>query len=388
MKPILALTLLMIMFSSCSSVQKMMDQGRYDDAIHNSVKKLTGKAKKEKYVRILEDAFQKANTRDMRGIEMNQVTNTAESWKQIISLTSRIQSRQDKIEPLLPLESQDGYRAKFSFVKLEQIRKDAVSTAVALYMDRMFELADAARNGDKGAAQEAHILIDQIKTLDHTINNNSLQQEMRELGTNHILVEVDNQSRALLPAGWAEEILASDLYAKDKTWERFYNSNSARSKFDYVATIVILDVLTSREEFRERSQDYTKEIVDGWEYVLDSRGNVLKDSLGNDVKRDKYVKVNATVVEYLQEKRSLIRSRLDVTSFNKQNKLISRPIEYEQRFEHIARNVYGDERALESKLRGTVQRVPYPSDSEMLWGALRGLKPLVYDEIRKVRYTR
>lgn len=364
-----------------------MDMGRYDDAIRQSVKKLTGKTKKDKYVIALEEAFAKANNRDMRGIEMGQTTNTAESWHDILSLTRQIQDRQNKVEPLLPLISKDGYKASFSFVKVEQINKDAVTAAVALYVERMLDLADAGRNGDKAAAQEAYILIDQIRTLDPNLNNNAIQNEMRELGINRILVEVDNQSRALLPAGWADEILAGDLYAQDKSWERFYNSNSSQSNFDYIATISVLDVISSREEMREESKNYVKDIVDGWEYVLDDRGNVKKDSLGNDIKRDKIVKVNATVVEQIQRKGTLIRSRLDVVNKRTGAKIISRPLEFDQRFEHVARNFYGDERALDNTQRTRVQRIAYPSDSDMLWGALRGLKPVVYNEIRKIRFT-
>ena len=45
-----------------------------------------------------------------------------------------------------------------------------------------------------------------------------------------------------------------------------------------------------------------KNIKDGFTYVLDTNGNVMKDSLGNDIKVDKIVKISAKKIEFEQTK--------------------------------------------------------------------------------------
>ncbi|MCB9288621.1 MAG: hypothetical protein H6560_15035, partial [Lewinellaceae bacterium] len=50
--------------SSCTSPQKLLESGNYDQAVYLAVKRLSGKKnKKDKYVLALEEAFEKANER-------------------------------------------------------------------------------------------------------------------------------------------------------------------------------------------------------------------------------------------------------------------------------------------------------------------------------------
>jgi hypothetical protein len=156
---------------------------------------------------------------------------------------------------------------------------------------------------------------------------------------------------------------------------------------DYQVVLKIQDVAVSPDEWQERVFPYTKEIVDGWEYVLDQNGNVAKDTLGNDIKRDKYTKVNATVVETVQSKKALVRSRIDIINANSGARIYSQPLEVEDCFNHIARNIFGDERALEPNLRIRVLPLSYPSDASLIWDAFQTLKPKFFNEVRHANYN-
>jgi len=121
--------------------------------------------------------------------------------------------------------------------------------------------------------------------------------------------------------------------------------------------------------------------------VLDARGNVAKDSLGNDIKRDKLVRVNATIVETIQHKRALVRARVDINNARSGASLCSENIEVEEIFHHVARVVYGDERAIDQGLRGKILPLPFPSESALIWDAFQGLKPKFMEEVRHANFA-
>ena len=45
-----------------------------------------------------------------------------------------------------------------------------------------------------------------------------------------------------------------------------------------------------------------KTVDNGFEYVLDAKGNVMKDTSGNDIKIKKYKEIQCTVIESHQQK--------------------------------------------------------------------------------------
>ena len=98
----LSLSLSLSLFS-CASVDKMVERGDYDGAIQVATKKLAGKKKKEEYVIALEKGFEKITRQDMASIDAWSTSNRAEDWEAIIRTARNIQSRQDRIEPLLRL---------------------------------------------------------------------------------------------------------------------------------------------------------------------------------------------------------------------------------------------------------------------------------------------
>jgi hypothetical protein len=363
----------------------MLERGDYDGLINLATKKLSGKKKKEEYVIALEKGFEKITRRDMSRIESLRVTNTPESWEEIIRISNNIQRRQDRIEPLLPLVSEEGYHAKFSFVRTADIITEAKTTAVALYEKRLAEYVVSARKGNKTAARQAYVLTDQIRNLSKEYYRPELREEMWNLGINRILVRIVNNSNVILPSGFSDELLSLDFGNPSNSWDRFYISEQDITA-DYEVILKIQDIIVTPDELFERQFPYTRDIVDGWEYVLDARGNVAKDSLGNDIKRDKIIRVNATVVEMEQSKRALVRSRMEVYDKHTGERVHVETFEVEECFSHIARNIYGDERALEPHQRQRVLPVMYPSETALIWDAFVGLKPKFFNELRRTNY--
>ena len=143
-----------IFASSCKNTQKLIERGDYDEAIRYATKKLSGKKrKKEKHVRALEKAFEKATRRDMQRIAKLEKRKGSE--ERIVDIYRHIRKRQEMVSPLLPLLSKKGYHADFQFVKVDELETAAINRAVvALYETAQNDLENAER-GNKMAARDA-----------------------------------------------------------------------------------------------------------------------------------------------------------------------------------------------------------------------------------------
>ncbi len=387
MKNLLFFIALALSISACTSTEKMMDKGDYDSLIWLTTKKLSGKKKKDVYVKALEEGFEKLTRRDMAQIEALKASNTAEDWEDIINIANEIQHRQDKIEPFLPLVSETGYQAKFTFVHTNTIIPEAKTNAVLLYEKRLEDLVAAARKGSKSSARDAYQLIDRIDALSPDDAFPETRDEMWNLGINKILVRIENNSGALLPAYYEEELLSVDFRNAGGNWDRFYTEINEDTPIDYEVVLHIQDIATSPEGLKENQHHYSREVKDGWEYILDERGNVKKDSLGNDVKKDKFTTVTATVVETVQSKNALIHARMDITNEHSGSSVYSQPLEVENHFEHTARNIFGDERALDNNQKDRVEPIPYPTDLAMIMDAFKAMKPKFFNEVKRFNYS-
>ena len=147
----------------------------------------------------------------------------------------------------------------------------------------------------------------------------------------------------------------------------------------------LTDIEVTPEYVREREYVEQKEIEDGFEYVLDDRGNVVKDSLGNDIKVPATKIIQAVVFESFQNKYAKVAGQLQIID-TRTNSLVRRePISVNVDFENYASTFRGDKRALTKDSRSRIgnQPLPFPSDENMLLEAAELLKPVVKDKIRK-----
>lgn len=375
------------LLSACASADKMLERGEYDGLVRLATKKLSGKKKKDAYVLALEEGIEKVTRQDMARIDALKNSASAEDWEDIIRIARQIEERQRKVDPFLPLVSETGYQAKFTFVRTDKIINEAKITAVNLYEKELNDLVAEARKGNKRTAQEAFHLIDHISSISNRHSNTELRDEMRDLGINKIFLRIENNSQVFIPAGLEEELLTADFANFGGSWNRYYTEIDEDMQVDYHVVLRILDIATTHDEWHEFQYAHFKEVKDGWEYVLDAKGNVAKDSLGNDIKRDRIVKVHATVVETVQSKKALIRARMDIQDIHSGARIYSKPFEIEDCFSHTARNFFGDERALDPHLRQRILPVGYPSDAAMIWDAVQALKPKFFSEVKRANYS-
>lgn len=381
---------LAFLLSACHTAQKYVESGDYDSAIDLCVRKLRGKSKKKlEYVQGLELAFRKAQARDLATAEHLAAEGRPELWERIHDIHLRIRARQNKVAPLTPLVAKNGYRAQFQFVDIAPMERQSREKAAEYLYDQSVTLLESGERGDKVAARKAYgLLLDLQKNYyPNYREKNVLLAKARDLGTSYVVFEVKNQSGKLLPRGFAERLMALGKQDLDSEWREFSFEEKPGLHYDYKAVFKVRNIDISPERVRERAYMDEKKIRDGWDYVLDRRGNVMKDTLGNDLKTPRMVIIRAEVLEVHQTKAARIAGAVEVRDVRNGNLLETRELATEVVFENYASTFRGDERALtdDSKCRIGNRPMPFPHDEDMLVQAADRLKPDVKEELRRSR---
>ncbi len=387
--PFFVFFLLMSSFS-CTSIEKLVDSGQYDKAIYFATNKLSGaKVNKVEYVRGLETAFKKVTDKDMAYIEKLKNEGNPESWETILSVYATISNRQESIRPLLPLTDENGKRANFLFVNTNDLEKEAKEQTINfLYSSAKDFLQEARSSKDRIPARKAYDALLRLKNYaGRFMDVPQLEREARELGTTKILVNVQNYSQAVFPAGLEDEILRLGFRDLDREWQKFDAYPERNREYDLGITLILSNVQVSPGAVSEKSFSEKKEIPDGFQYLLDEKGNVKKDTAGNDIKLPKNKVIEAQILEVFQSKSAGLSGRLEVIDLHTKGVRESRDINAVAIFENRAASFKGDERALTEDTKKRLGNRPavFPTDAVLLLEAARKLRPLVISELRKIR---
>ena len=381
---------LLMTFISCTSIEKLVDSGQYDKAIYFATNKLSGaKVNKVEYVRGLETAFKKVTDKDMAYIEKLKNEGNPESWETILSVYATISNRQESIRPLLPLTDENGKRANFLFVNTNDLEKEAKEQTINfLYSSAKDFLQEARSTKDRIPARKAYDALLRLKNYSSRFMDvPQLEREARELGITKILVNVQNYSQAVFPAGLEDEILRLGFRDLDREWQKFDAYPERNREYDLGITLILSNVQVSPGAVSEKSFSEKKDIPDGFQYVLDEKGNVKKDTAGNDIKLPKNKVIEAQILEVFQSKSAGLSGRLEVVDLHTKGVRESRDINAVAIFENRAASFKGDERALTEDTKKRLGNRPavFPTDAILLLEAARKLRPLVISELRKIR---
>lgn len=380
--------IIVLILQSCASPQKMLERGDYDQLIDLAARKLAGKKKKKtEYVLALEEAFDRATREDMARADRLKREGRAENWDRIYDLYRDIDRRQDQIRPLLPLADQHGIRANFRFVRVADLLTEAKEKAATYHYEAAQQyIRQAQETGDRLAAREAYAALERTERYYRNFREKErLQGLALELGRSHILIAVENNAPVVLPLALEEEIRRLSVRDLDNRWQVYYTEYRRDIPFDYKVVLNLQAIDIGPSLVRERQYEESRRVKDGWEYVLDENGNVAKDSLGNDIKEDRYVQVYAEVLETHQQKVARVAGQLEFFDLRENTLLESRPLAAETVFENYAATYRGDHRALSRESRNRIgnEPLPFPTDEGMLFDAVVLLKPAMKREIRR-----
>jgi hypothetical protein len=215
-------------------------------------------------------------------------------------------------------------------------------------------------------------------------NAKTLQIDAYEKGQNHVLVLANNLTDYILPNAFMHNLTYYNPDGLNSRWTNFHTAESQREVFDYYVDIVIKVAEISPEQIYEVRSAESRTVRDGWRYVLDARGNVMKDSLGNDIREPNYIEIYADILAVEQTKAGVVIG--EVVFSNAEGKLIQVwPFREELLFKNFFTNFTGDDRALSRETRERVGGgfVPFPSNLQMIMDASEVIKRRSHGLIRR-----
>ncbi|RKF03980.1 hypothetical protein C8N26_1612 [Tenacibaculum lutimaris] len=372
-----------LVLASCSSVkttEKAINSGDYEKAISLSIENLAKNKTKEKnqpYVLMLQEAFAKATQRDLDRISFLEKEQNPSNLESIYSLYQRLNNRQERIKPLLPLRIlSSGRDAKF---KMENYA-DRIIEAKENYADYLYENGVALLNDGKRNKINYRRAFDELRHLDK-INPNykdtrALIEEAHELGTDFVHVSVRNKTNQIIPKRLERDLLAIDTYGLNDLWTVYHANKDRKIRYDFDLELDFRNIEISPEQVREKEIIKEKRIKDGYKYLLDNNGNYVKDSLGNKIKVDKYKIIRCKLYQFTQFKSSRVSGVVKYID-NRTNQLLEKfPIQSEFVFEHVYADYDGDKRALESSFLDLLNErvVSFPSNEQMVYDTGTDLK--------------
>ncbi|MFO7656856.1 MAG: hypothetical protein R6W78_07295 [Bacteroidales bacterium] len=378
--------ILAVIIVACSSSEKLLQRGNYDGLIDKSVKKLIKDPGSSEDAELLDKAYKLANERDLERIKYLNIENNPNSWDEIMSHYSNLKYRQEKVRKVLPLKLR-GRSVNYEYIDYDSQIVTAKRKAAEYYYDHGKALM---ANNNKESYRQANAELRRAATYSGGSfpDVDRLIEESRYLGISRVLISVINSSRIRFPEDFIGNLIAINTTGLSSEWVEFhFKPLDNETVFDYYVDVNLQIVDVSPERVTDADRLVKRTIQDGFNYALDNRGNVMKDTIGNDIKIPKYKELSCTVIERIQTKTVTLKGEVELIS-NSPKRVISKdPIMATTRFEHISGRAIGDIEALDEETRKAVavKPVPFPDDLSMIYDTSEALKKSITDIIRTRR---
>lgn len=389
MKKITLSLFLFLIISSCGvkQTQNLVGSGNYDQAIDNAVSNLrTNKDKKGKqdYIYLLEEAFAKAKDRDLNAITLLVKDANPAQLEKLYNTYLQLNSRQEKIKPLLPLRFiKEGRNAIFPFDNYDdQIINSKNALSAYLYTNAKKLMTTS----DKMNFRKAY---DDLSYLNQ-INPNykdvlRLLDDAKFKGSDYVSVYTKNETNMIIPIHLQNDLLDFSTLGLNDKWTVYHSNKQKGIDYDYGMMINFREIYISPEQIKENEFVKERIIKDGVKKLIDANGKEVLDEKGKVVMVDNFKNVNARIYEFRQFKSCQITAKIDYVNFRNNQLLQSFPITSEFIFENIYSTFKGDRRASDDNYYSNFDKkaVAFPSNEQMVYDTGEDLKAKIKDVISR-----
>jgi hypothetical protein len=370
--------ILTIILAGCGSSKKQLQKGNYDAAIAKSVKQLRKDPNDAKELDILTQSYKVANDQDKERVRFLTMEGKPSNWDEIYLVYKRLNDRQSLVKTVPS--------GNFPYVDYMPEMVNAKQKAADFYYAHGTELM---KSGLKDSYRQAYAEFVRAKDYvgDYQGIDNMIQ-EARYKGMSRVFVSIQNSSLLKFPPEFEQDLLALDFPRLNSDWVEYYTQNlNNNTEYDYFINVNIKNIAVSPDNTVERDSVIKRDVEDGFTYVLDKKGNVMKDSLGNDIKQKKYKTLQCALVETIQTKVCRIDGDIEVIQVNPDKILKKDPIGAQSNFENISSRALGDLGALNAKQleRTKSSVVPFPTDIDMVIKCSESLKMAIRGAIQNDR---
>lgn len=378
MKRILPLIfILTIILAGCGSSKKQLQKGNYDAAIEKAVKSLRKDPKDVKQIDILTQAYTVANEQDNERVRFLKMEGRPNNWDEIYLVYKALSDRQSLVRTVTPLNN-NGRSVDFPYVDYMPDMVNAKRKAADFYFAHGSELMKSGIKENYRQAYAEFIRAKQYVGDYEGIDSKIL--DAKSMGMSRVFVSIQNSSILKFPREFEQDLLALDLPALNSEWVEYHTQNmNANAQYDYFVNVNVKNIAVSPDSQEHRDSVIKRDVEDGFTYVLDKKGNVMRDSLGNDIKLKKYKTLQCALVETVQSKACRIDGDIEVVQMNPNKVLKKDPIGAQSNFENVYSRALGDTQALNAKQleRTRSKELPFPSDLEMVMRCSESLKKAI-----------
>ncbi|MCG8699553.1 MAG: hypothetical protein MI922_15965 [Bacteroidales bacterium] len=358
--------------ASCVSSEKLVADGNYDKAIEKSIKKiLKSKAKIEDY-KILDKAYTLATARDNDYLKQLEAEQLPENWGKMYHVYVKLDNRQNQIKKVIPF-SVGNRVVDYEMVDYTTLKANAKLGAANYHYENGKRFLS---QNNKSDARSAYYQF--LKVKDYTTSAfpdiNELIREAKIIGTTYVNIDVANNTQHKLSPRFYDEILNLELKNYEKKWVD-YTMNQDDTQSDIAIIISVNKIVISPERYTTKEYVREKTVEDGFDYVLDKKGNVKKDSLGNDIKTIRYKKIKCFITETIQHKQTSAHAEIEYFNIHERSTFKRIPVSKKIVFQRTSARADGDYKALTAEDLELIKKkpVPFPSDHDMLLDCARGL---------------
>lgn len=376
-------------FGACTtlkSTQKEINSGNYKTAMLDAISKIKKDKNSDKaksYATLLHTAFRKYKSEINRDIAFLENDSKEIHAEKIYEAYREIKLYQNKIRPLLPLESTENKVLNFH---LEDY-SDAILKAKTELTDQLFSQAlDLIEEKNRYSYREAHHLLKKVERLQPDY---SQLKEMQDIaytnGVSYVLLSTANKTDLILPQKFHQEMLNLDTYHLDDFWTIYHNHRHNQIDYDREVKVEFHRFNFSPERLSEREIPLEREIVDGWRYQKDRRGRYILDGNGDKMKEDNIVLVNGLLLKTVQSKEVQVQANVRFIDLYKNEQIASQELESLFVFENVYAQFQGNAKVLTSDEQLLIRRgfVNFPSNERMLIDAIQDIQMKVKTILKK-----
>lgn len=380
---------------SCGGVKKTqeaLNTGNYGNAINTALKNIAeNKTKKsnQPYIQMLEEAYKKNTERELQEIAFLKKDNNPANHEIIFNGYQNLKSIQERIKPLLPLKLYDENRdARFSFKDYdEEIIKSKRELSDYLYSNATALLNTGRYKED---FRKAFDQFSYLNDINPNYKDTQLKlEEAHDKGLDYVQVVMINDSEQIVPNRLEQELLNFNTYGLNDLWTVYHTNALENIKYDYEMQVAFRNINISPEQVTEKQISKEKQIKDGYKYATNQDGEVLKDSLGNKIKIDKFKTVKCNFYQFTQLKSVEVVGNVSFLDLNSQQQINSYPLASQFVFNHVYAKHNGDTNALEEDMVPLLQlsAVPFPSNEQMVYDAGEDLKAKLKGIVTRHRFN-
>lgn len=380
---------------SCGGVKKTqeaLNTGNYGNAINTALKNIAeNKTKKsnQPYIQMLEEAYKKNTERELQEIAFLKKDNNPANHEIIFNGYQNLKSIQERIKPLLPLKLYDENRdARFSFKDYdEEIIKSKRELSDYLYSNATALLNTGRYKED---FRKAFDQFSYLNDINPNYKDTQLKlEEAHDKGLDYVQVVMINDSEQIVPNRLEQELLNFNTYGLNDLWTVYHTNALENIKYDYEMQVAFRNINISPEQVTEKQISKEKQIKDGYKYATNPDGQVLKDSLGNKIKIDKFKTVKCNFYQFTQLKSVEVVGNVSFLDLNSQQQINSYPLASQFVFNHVYAKHNGDTSALEEDMVPLLQlsAVPFPSNEQMVYDAGEDLKAKLKGIVTRHRFN-